>query len=502
MDVRLSPLLHSLTEWVGEQLGLHFAPDRVSDLHRGITAAARDLGFPTIEAFAEFLLSRPLGNAERDVLAGHLTIGETYFFRDQAAFDAVQQRVLPELINARRGRDQHVRIWSAACCSGEEAYSLAICVRRAVPDLLNWRISILGTDINPVFLQKAVRGEFSEWSFRATPPDFKDNHFTPTGGGRWQIRPEIRRMVSFSPLNLAGDVYPSVEHGTQGVDLIFCRNALIYFAAERAARVVHNLGQCLTESGWLVLGPNEVSHASTRDFSPVQFPGCILHRKGPMSGRSVDSPVTFTEVPITVAFEPETNLASPIPGEPLSEPAMVYEKPQETRSDAAPMLDFERAKQLYDRGQSAAAAALLGTAAAGKGVEPRVLILLARALANHGELIGAVAACDRVLADDKMNPTAHYLRASILQELGELLEAGMALKRALYLEPNFVLAHFALGNLSRIQGNIAESNRHFDNALTLARARQPDEILPEADGLTAGRLAGIISALRSIKAVA
>src|SRR5690606_12308217 len=129
----------SLTEWVGEQLGLHFAPDRASDLQRGISAAARDLGFATIEAFARFLLSRPLEKQERDVLARHLTIGETYFFRDQSAFGALEHHVLPELINARRGRDQRLRIWSAACCSGEEAYSLAICVRRALPDLANWR---------------------------------------------------------------------------------------------------------------------------------------------------------------------------------------------------------------------------------------------------------------------------------------------------------------------------------------------------------------------------
>jgi chemotaxis protein methyltransferase CheR len=200
-----------------------------------------------------------------------------------------------------------------------------------------------------------------------------------------------------------------------------------------------------------------------------------------------------------LASEPETRLPSSILSEPLFEPASIQQK---TPSEAAPLLEFERAKQLYDQGQWAEASALLGSAAAGKGVEPRVLILLARALANHGELIAAVAACDRVLGDDKMNPTAHYLRASILQELGDLSEAGLALKRALYLEPDFVLAHFGLGNLSRIQGKISESDRHFGNALALTQARQPDEILPEADGLTAGRLAEIICAIRSIKAVA
>ena len=101
-----------------------------------------------------------------------------------------------------------------------------------------------------------------------------------------------------------------------------------------------------------------------------------------------------------------------------------------------------------------------------------------------------------------MNHVAHYLRAGILQELGSFSESGLALKRVLYLEPDYVLAHFALGSLVRGQGRFVEADRHFENALALTRAHRPDEILPEADGLTAGRLAEIISALRPAKAVA
>ena len=113
--------------------------------------------------------------------------------------------VLPELIDRRRNGERRLRLWSAACCSGEEAYSLAISVRKALPDPTGWQVTILGTDINPHFLRKATKGVFSDWSFRDTPPGFRERHFRKTGDGLWELLPETGRMVSFSHLNLAED---------------------------------------------------------------------------------------------------------------------------------------------------------------------------------------------------------------------------------------------------------------------------------------------------------
>ena len=116
----------------------------------------------------------------------------------------------------------------------------------------------------------------------------------------------------------------------------------------------------------------------------------------------------------------------------------------------------------------------------------------ARSYANSGQLAQALEWCERAIAADRLHAGYHYLRATILQEQNSL-EAAAALKRALYLEPNFVLAHYALGNLARREGRTAEAVRHFENALSLLRARSPDEILPESDGLTTERLAQMIS---------
>ena len=119
-------------------------------------------------------------------------------------------------------------------------------------------------------------------------------------------------------------------------------------------------------------------------------------------------------------------------------------------------------------------------------------MLLARVYANQGSLAAALAWCEQAVATDKLNPAGHFLRAAILLEQMDLEGAKTALKRALYVDPDFVLAHFALGNLAQRLGKHVEARKHFENALALLSPCSPGEELPEADGMTAGRLMDII----------
>jgi chemotaxis protein methyltransferase CheR len=122
---------------------------------------------------------------------------------------------------------------------------------------------------------------------------------------------------------------------------------------------------------------------------------------------------------------------------------------------------------------------------------------MARSCANQGRLSEALEWCEKAIATDKMNPSHHYLLATILQEQGQHDTAIQSLIRALYLDPEFVLAHFSLGNLHQSLGRYGEAQRHFGNVLMLLRKYPQDEVLPEADGLTAGRLAEIVTALQA-----
>ena len=487
------PVLARFSQFVAGQMGLHFPPQRASDLQRGIRSAAREFGFEKTADCIEWLMSAALTRRQVEILAGNLTVGETYFFREKRTFEIFEEHVLPELTRLRRGGERQLRIWSAACCSGEEPYSIAISLRKTLPDFADWRLTILGSDINPRFLHKAAQGVFTEWSFRNTPAWLKARNFAKVGNGLWEIRPEIKRMVSFSHINLAEDIYPSLLNDTHAVDVIFCRNVLIYFAPEQVKRVVQNFYRCLTDGGWLVLSPSETSHVLFAQFAPVNFDGAILYRKDSTRTAPADRRVAQLEEAPPVFFQPPPELAA-APGRmapQVREPRALAESERAQSPPGA----WDHALALYAQGRYAETADTVAALFSSQPVEPRAMALMARALANQGNLADALGWCDKFVAADKLNPGAHYLRASVLHEQGNLEEAVRSFKRVLYLDPDFVLAHFALGNLARNAGKLREADRHFEYALALARAQPHDGILPESDGIMAGRLAEILMGL-------
>lgn len=426
-----------LSQVVAQHMGLHFPPERHGDLARGVGSAARELGLTDTAACMRELLARPLDTAQQQVLARHLTIGETYFFRDPQLFKALSRQVLPELIRRRRGRDQRLRIWSAACASGEEAYSLAILLHRLLPDIADWRITITATDINPDALNKAAAGVYGEWSFRNVPDELRQAWFERRADGRHAIAPSVRKLVNFEYLNLVEDVFPSLETDTNAMDLIFCRNVLMYFTPPHIARVVARLHASLVRDGWLAVSASETSQVLFAQFTTVNFPGAILYRRG---AHAAEKPMTVPQV----ASRPVS--AAPVP------------QPQPLAAQ------------------------------------------LARSLANEGKLAEALGWCERWIAADKLHAAAHYLRAVVLVEQGDHEGARASLRRAIFLEPGFVLAHFALGNLARRQERPGEASRHFANVQRLLEGYQPGELLPQGDGLSAGRLAQILRAVPTAEA--
>ncbi|MBI1940196.1 MAG: tetratricopeptide repeat protein [Acidobacteria bacterium] len=148
---------------------------------------------------------------------------------------------------------------------------------------------------------------------------------------------------------------------------------------------------------------------------------------------------------------------------------------------------------LYERGRYVEAEEQILAWLSENSDDSKALALLARVCANQGRLREALEWCGKAIAAEKVNAGSHYLRATILLEQGLLEEAGASLKRALYADQNFVLAHFVLGNLARQQGKFREAQKHFENALSLLRAYGREQVLPESEGITAGRLAEIIN---------
>jgi chemotaxis protein methyltransferase CheR len=443
-----------LVDLIAEHAGLHFPPSRHGDLIRGLEAAARETDFQEPARYAQWLLSAPTPDRLRTLVC-HLTIGETYFFRESATLEALSQHVLPELIAKRResGR-RYLRLWSAACSSGEEAYSLAILLDQLLPDIDDWQITLLATDINPRALAKAAAGVYGEWSFRALPAALRMRYFTSADSGRLAIRPEIAARVTFAQQNLAAERPPGDMLDTRAMDLILCRNVLLYFTPEHARKLARRLHESLAEDGWLAVSPSECSQTLFSRFAVANFPDAILYQKRPHAERerpAINTASTALEVEEDPPFPPVHSsqpAQAPQPAEPLT--------PQNIHASFA---------------------------------------VLARTSANAGRLFEALTWSEHWIASNKVDPSAHYLHATVLQELGDRESARRALQRCLFLRPDFALAHFALGNLERGDSRYAEATRHFDNAQRLLSARPTDELIPESEGLTVQHLTSIITTL-------
>jgi chemotaxis protein methyltransferase CheR len=497
-------LLSQLNELITRRMGLRFTNGSSHRLQRGIEAASRDFGFSMPESCVRWLLSADLSRTQIETLASHLTVGETFFFREKQALDAVENHILPQLVRLRRGKDQRLRIWSAGCCTGEEPYSLAILLDKILPDIKEWNITILATDINPGFLRKASGGLYGKWSFRNCPEWVQDGYFQKTTEGNFQIKPEIMKMVRFDYHNLGEDSYPSLSNNTNAMDIIFCRNVLMYFSPETARTVTMKLYRSLVECGVLIINPTESSFIQCPPFTAVKFADSILYSKGNTVGlkekeirnkppysdeEKIDAPSTST-----VLLSPETanDLASIIREESLTE----------ITKQEAPVIkpsSYALALSQYEQGNYTGATEILLELVSDNEEGLKATVLLARAFANQGELKEALKWCDKAVTSDKLVPFLHYLRATILQEQGSSEDAANALKRALYLDQDFVLAHYTIGVNYRNQGKPKEAAKYLGNALKLLGNYQEGEILPESDGTTAGRLGEVIRLLNGEK---
>ena len=477
-----SQLLHGeLSAAVAAKLGLNFPPDRWAGLERALQPAARELGFARLDDFVRWLRTARLTPGQMEAIASRLTVGETYFLREPQAFEALRDHVIPELVSTRGG-SARLRVWSAGCCTGEEAYSLAIFFQRECPGLQGWQIDILGTDINPHFLRKARAGIYRSWSFRNAPAWLQRDYFTRVGDDRFELRADIRARVAFEHVNLAEDPYPALHNHTNGLDLIFCRNVLMYFSAPQVSRVLTGFHRALMDGGHLVLGVCETALTPAADFRARSFSGVTLYQK---SARArAPAPAR------TPAWIDLPQRLPPVAGKKTAAPAL----PGPLQAQPA---SLERAEALYGQGDYAAAAEHAKAILATGPLDIPAVRLLAHALANLGRLADARQWIERALVVHKLDAPLHYLRATVLQEQGEREGAAAALESALYLEPDHVLAHVALAELAGRAGRQKKARRHLAQALLVLRSRAADQIMPDAEGLTAGRLTVIVEAMQA-----
>jgi chemotaxis protein methyltransferase CheR len=275
IDSQLDDILYArFRDLLRERCGLDYPERKRADLAHGLRQTLAASKHPDLAALYE---DAAAGGPGWEAIVAHLTVGETYFFRNAPQFEALRQHILPELIQ-RRQATRHLRIWSAGCATGEEPYSIAMTLTDLLPVDELWQASILATDINPLFLARARDGLYSNWSFRETPDAVRERFFTPEQN-RWRLHPAIRQMVTFARLNLAEPCFPAILNGTYAQDIILCRNVTIYFDEATTRQLIERFHGALLPGGWLIVGHAEPQASAFPQLELHNFPQTVVYRK-------------------------------------------------------------------------------------------------------------------------------------------------------------------------------------------------------------------------------
>jgi chemotaxis protein methyltransferase CheR len=224
------------------------------------------------------LLKSPRVTAELKFLMDEVTTNETYFFRNPPQLNALETKLIPEIVETKTKMGfRKLRIWSAASSSGEEAYTLAMVLLEKRGSLLkDWIIEIIGTDINETVIAQAKEGVFNAYSVRNMPEPYKRKYIKEEPGGRFVLAPEVKKLVTFNKLNLYED---SKMIFMKSFDIIFCANVLIYFDLASKSKVVQHFYNNLQPYGYFFVGQSESLHGVNDKFKTVHFPGGFAYKK-------------------------------------------------------------------------------------------------------------------------------------------------------------------------------------------------------------------------------
>jgi chemotaxis protein methyltransferase CheR len=415
-------LIRGLLHLVEERTGLHFPPERRKEFREGILRAQEALGLSDLHALFESLDTEVSGGTAWKRLALELTTGESFFFRDGGQMALIRDVLMAEL--SRRGaRGELLRLWSAGCSRGEEAYSLAILAEEKLPAAEGYQVRVLGTDINPQALEQGRAGRYSAWSFRGVEAGLRARWFR-NAGSEFEVVPELKQRVSFREHNLLADPMAPLAEG-EGFDLILCRNVFIYFQPQRVKEVLAAFRAVLKPAGALVLGHGEWGAAAPEGMELELHPHSVVLRRA--DARPSQAPAS----------------PRPAPGPPVrSAEARSPVKPAAPRPLPLPELEVLLGK-------------ILG-------------------LADEGHHEAAMALCKKTLKSHPLSARLHHLRSLLLAERGEWEDCLRALDKALFLDPRLLEAHLDRAHHLEALGRPGEAS-----AAWLAAHRILDD-LPEA----------------------
>ena len=459
---------------VGQKIGLRFDDAKLAFLSEVLQRRLKDRGRDGDAYLWELEYEPPSG--ELAALARELTVGETYFFRNSEQFHALAEVVLPERMRAR-GEHRELRLLSAGCSSGEEAYSMAMVAHETIEDP-TWKVSIRAVDLNPNVLEKALRGRYSPWALREISDEMRAKRFREDGRDV-TLDDAIRAMVTFELANLASENPSLWQPGAY--DVIFCRNALMYFEPDQMRAVIERIARSLAPGGFLFLGHAETLRGISDRFHLCNTNQTFYYQLGngvePDCERIIQfaprqNRVRMPQPPQDVAWFDDIRRASERVAAllPCPEAPDVRREPF-NRFDPAPALDLMRQERFAEALNHVRVSARLPR-------QDRDALLLEAVLLMHGgQIQGADDVVGRLLGFDGHNAAAHYIRALCREHQGAFGGAIEHNRAAASLDPTFAMPRLHLGLLMRRSGDREAARREFAQALDLFAHESDSRIL-------------------------
>ena len=467
---------------IERRLGLRFEdaklPFLATVLERRVAASRQPP-----ETYVHALENAP-GLEELGDLAREVTVPETYFFRNADQFHAFTAAVVPDL--RRRGRAR-LRVLSAGCASGEEAYSTAILLHEAGVDA-----SVVGVDLNPEMLERARRARYSAWALRETPVELERRWFRNEGGERALVD-RAREAVHFEQQNLA-DEAPAFW-GAASWNVVFCRNVLMYFAPDAARALIERIANALVPGGYLFLGHAETLRGLSNEFVLHHTHGTFYYQRSDRTRmvEPLDSPRERR------SFEA---LASAISSsstwvDSIREASQRVRSLSESTTESPPSPERWNLGAVYELLRSERYGAALDAVSAlpeHSGRDPDVLLLRAALLVHRGDLALAEATCRSLLEIDGLNAGAHYLLALCREGAGDRAGAVSHDQTAVYLDPSFAMPRLHLGLLARRAGDREGARRELTLALALLEREDASRLLLFGGGFSRQSLVALCRA--------
>ncbi len=450
-----------LRSLLSELAGLVFDDTRRESMAFCIAERLRETTAPDVASYLE-LLQDP---QERQALLDEVTIQETHFFRNPPQMRALRAQVIPELLAHAATHGRRLRIWSAGCSTGEEAYSIAMLLRELMPTTAGWDVKIVASDVSERALEQARQGRYGGRAVQMASPTDLARFFQPVRGG-FEVRPEVRELVEFRHHNLVTE--PPPFEPAERVDLVLCRNVTIYFSRDTTRALMQRLHTVLRDGGYLFLGHSETLWQVSQDFRLVAL------------GSGSDAAFVYRRLDRPEPTEAGLALAPPA----LERRSILADR--RTLSTGPP----EGREQLRVRPRRTAPA-LEPAQAEPPAIASEVTAPQVRRALREGRYDDAVRLAGLLIDALPLEAEAFYLRGLALVSGGEDAVALVDLRKAVYLDPGAGLAHFLLAGALARTGAGAAAAREFAAAADALAARPPSPDTAELGGRSVQELAAL-----------